>query len=277
MSIKLKTIQQFEKELFWEIDNIFAKYIKHYINTGLLLAEIEKRHSNRLIINSLYYDISNIYKHNYIHCYFDEYNLMNNILSEYGDYIYALPNKEFLKYMINYGSAPNFQEVNELIYKIFETYNDNIANQAINNCKKVSSFNQLAIFSDEINDNIIVETAHDRRYQQAVLYINGSILTAHMMHDELLKMYNKTYLHYKQEWIVDLNNVHMSLSVRDCTQLCIPCAKLLLYPYNICEMLVTYVGNPYKIAKSVSKRFHCKTYSFNSRINAFTRLGKSKY
>ena len=109
-----------------------------------------------------------------------------------------------------------------------------------------------------------------------VLYINGTILYTGDIHNELFSLYNENYLQYKNEWIFNLNNINMPINWDDCIQLNIPCAQLILWPNNICELLALYAGDFYNISQVISKKFNCKIYSYNPSICFLIKIANNK-
>lgn len=88
---KIILIKQLIKELNLEsINTLFYNYIKYYINNGFLLKEIKNK---VLIAKSAYIK--------YIHCNENEYEIMTKFLQKFGHYEYAIPNNEFILYIIN--------------------------------------------------------------------------------------------------------------------------------------------------------------------------------
>ena len=111
---KFTSMKQLIKELNPESINIlFQNYIKYYINNGFLLKEIQNK---TLIAKSVYLK--------YIHCNENEYGIMNKFLQEFGHYEYAIPNNEFISYIINSTKLKLF--FNKTAENIFINHNKNI-------------------------------------------------------------------------------------------------------------------------------------------------------
>lgn len=111
---KFTSMQQLIKELNPESINIlFHNYIEYYINNGFLLKEIQNK---ALIAKSAY--LKNI------HCNENEYGIMNKFLQEFDHYEYAIPNNEFISYIINSTKLKLF--FNKTAENIFINHNKNI-------------------------------------------------------------------------------------------------------------------------------------------------------
>lgn len=249
---KITSINQLIKELGYEsIDKLFCNYIEHYINNGFLLKEIQNKHNNKLIAAIRYFNPCNIYKYKYIHCNENEYGTMTKFLQEFGDYEYAVPNKEFISYMIDSAGVGAYWDnfPGDDIINVFKSFNKNIKSKNLSNSQRKGA---------------------------TVLYINGSVLADQIIHEELLAIYNNDYKNYEKEWIVNLNDVKMPLSWSSCTELGIPCARLFLNNSNICELLVLYAGDLYEISRAVAKKLNCKVYTYDSSINSFNEITAKK-
>lgn len=135
----------------------------------------------------------------------------------------------------------------------------------------IKSINNLANMKDKINDKYVITNLERKLDGVPVLYINGTILHTGDTHNELFASYNEDYLQYTNKWIFNLNDIEMPINWDDCVQLNIPCARLVLYSNNICELLVLYAGDTYEISQAVSKKLNCKVYSYDSSINLFIR------
>lgn len=276
---KITSMNQLIKELDYEtIDIVFCNYIEYYINNGFLLKEIQNKHNNELVPNIIYANPGNAYKYNYIHCNVNEYETMTKFLQEFGDYEYAVPNKEFISYMIDSAGLGAYWDYfpGDDIIDVFKSFNKSIQDKNPISYKTILSLDELSALNDEINDKIRIKDLSTRQEGTTVLYINGSILADKIIHEELLTIYNEDYKNYEKEWIVNLNEVEMPLSWSSCTELNIPCARLFLNDSNICELLVLYAGDLYDISHAVAKKFNCKVYTYDSSINLFIKTGKKK-
>ena len=263
-----------EKIGYDEIDILFCDYIEYYINSGKLKLEITNKYNNDFIPAFIYDNPGNVYKNGFIHCSPNEYFIMNKYLQQnYPNYEYNIDNKDFIKYMINSTSYPTYWDTfpGEKIYNIFIQHNEKL-NINKKDYPFINNIFELADINDNIGDKYKLNNSLKTERAKTVLYINGTVLCDDCIHEELLSTYNKNYKKYEKEWIINLNNIEMPITFGDITELDIPCARLILYSHNICELLVIYAGDINVICQEVSKKLNnCKVYTFDSSIRLLIR------
>lgn len=261
----------------YNTDSIISDYIAKYIETSdEFKNKITNYFKNNYIDESIINNISELYQLQLIQCPKENYNIMNKFLHFVKKtYDWNVDNKEFIQYLIN--NKPSSVDIIYSLQEFFSKYNENINNNENNkNIKTIDYIYNVGAFNDKINDKYKVLNI-DQERSVTVLYINGSILVdMYQIHEELLDDYNKNYLKYKNEWIIDLNTVNMPLIWGTIIKHNIPCARAILYNSHICELLVCYAGNKFTIAHEISKNLHCKVYSFFPATNILVRNAKKQ-